>query len=158
MGCLRCIAAIVLSSSIIAIQALADQAEVKIRSLPVPISTIYAGDLITSDLLTSRQFQTTSRSISGIALDSSEVVGKQSRRRLVAGRPIPLTSLTVPLLVRKGQLANAVYQEDGFLISTPVTALRDGSAGDIIDARATATGAVIQVQILKDGSLSVVSQ
>ena len=130
--------------------------EKTIRSLPVPVETIYPGQAITAGQLTARRFQTTAQSVNGIALDESQIIGKETRRRLVAGQPVSLASLTAPLAIRRGATAIASYNEDGFSISTPVTALRDGSAGDVIEARAAATGAIVKVQVAADGALSVV--
>jgi len=130
--------------------------EKSIRSLPVPVETIYPGQAITADQLTARRFQTTAQSINGIALEESQIIGKETRRRLVAGQPVSLASLTAPLAIRRGATVVASYTEDGFSISTPVMALRDGSAGEVIEARATATGAIVKVQVEANGALSVV--
>ncbi len=138
--------------------ALAEEAHSSIRSLPVPMTTIYPGELVTSDKMTSRQFRTTPISLNGIVLDSAEVIGKEARRRLVAGKPISLSSLAAPILIQKGHSAVATYQENGLSISTPATALQDGSAGDIIKVRTAETGAVMEVEVSEDGSLLVLGQ
>ena len=129
-----------------------------IRALPVPSETIYPGEVITTDRLSERQFQTTAQSVMGIATDRDEVVGKQARRRLVAGMPIALGGTGVPLTVKRGATAVAFYREEGFSISTPVIALSDGAEGDVIDARATETGAIIKVQVMTDGELVVLGE
>jgi flagella basal body P-ring formation protein FlgA len=129
-----------------------------IRSLPVPAVTIYPGQVIGADQITTRRFQTTPQSLSGVATGEEEVIGKESRRRLIAGRPISLSLLTQPVAVRRGDAAVAFYRESGFSISTPVVALEDGAAGDTIDARAAATGAVIQVEVQANGELVVLGE
>lgn len=129
-----------------------------IRSLPVPSATIYPGQVIEADLLTSRRFQTTPQSLNGIATDDEQIVGKETRRRLIAGRPISLSALTKPVTIRRGAPGVAFYREDGFSISTPVIALEDGSSGDIIDVRATANGSVIQVEVRSNGELAVLAE
>ena len=60
--------------------------------------------------------------------------------------------------MKRGAAALAFYREDGFSISTPVIALSDGVEGDVIDARATETGAVIKVQVLAGGELAVLGE
>lgn len=129
-----------------------------IRALPVPRETIYPGEVVTAQRLTDRQFQTTSQSLAGIATSSAEIIGRQTRRRLAAGQPVPLGGLIVPLAIRRGMPGVASYREEGFSISTPVIALSDGAEGDVIDARATETGAVIKVQILAGGELAVLGE
>jgi flagella basal body P-ring formation protein FlgA len=129
-----------------------------VRSLPVPTATIYPGQVIDADDLTTRRFQTTPQSLSGVATEEDQIVGKETRRRLIAGRPISLALLTKPVAIRRGAPGVAFYREDGFSISTPVIALEDGSSGDIIQARATATGAVIQVEVQANGELAVLEE
>jgi flagella basal body P-ring formation protein FlgA len=129
-----------------------------IRSLPVPTTTIYPGEVIEADHLTSRKFQTTAQSLSGIATDEQQILGKETRRRLIAGRPVSLAALTKPVTIRRGAAGIAFYREDGFSISTPVIALEDGSSGDIINVRATANGSVIQVEVRSNGELAVLAE
>lgn len=130
-------------------------ASATVRSLPVPADTIYPGQAIAASQLMMRKFQTTDTSLSGIATDADAITGKEARRRLPAGKPIPLSVLQTPLAVRRGATAAASYDEDGLSISTTVTILQDGAVGDIIDARNMSTGAVIKVVVLADGSVKV---
>jgi flagella basal body P-ring formation protein FlgA len=127
----------------------------EIRELPVPTATIYPNDIITSAEITARKFQTTARSMVGIATSRSEIVGRQARRRLAAGKPIPLSAVSVPLAVKRGALVTASYSDAGLLISTSLIALQDGVEGDIIDARNTASGAVVRARVKSDGTLAV---
>lgn len=129
-----------------------------VRDLPVPTVTILPGQLIVPDQLTARAFQTSPRSLAGIATEAEQIVGREARRRLTAGRPVPLGSLGTPLAIRRGAPATAVYQEDGFSISTAAIALEDGAVGDVIDARATETGTVIKVEVQADGQLAVIGE
>lgn len=126
-----------------------------VRALPVPASDIAAGQVIKSTDLTERRFHTTSRSLSGIATNSSEIEGKEARRKLQAGKPIPLSSLTRPISVRRGMKVAASYEEAGLFISTQLVALEDGGKGDIISLRNAATGAVVSAEIRDDGAIAV---
>ncbi len=157
-GLLQIAAALAVICGILAAApALAGQ-DTAVRSLPVPVTTIYPGQVIEADLLTSRRFQTTPQSLSGIATDEEQIVGKESRRRLIAGRPISLAVLSRPVAIRRGAAGIALYREDGFSISTPVIALEDGSPGDIIDVRTAATGAIIRVEVTAAGELAVIHE
>lgn len=127
-----------------------------IRALPVPAATITPGEVIAPGQLVMRQFRTTPESLLGVATDSADVIGKQARGRLAAGKPIVMTKLGEPVLVRRGARMTAHYREDGFSISTSVIALSDGIEGSIIDARGVDTGALIKVEVLEGGELAVV--
>ena len=133
-------------------------ANAAVRALPVPTVTILPGQVIGPEQMTAREFETSPRSLAGIATEDGQVIGREARRRLVAGRPVPLGGLGSPLAVRRGAPATAVYAEDGFSISTSAIALEDGAVGDVIDARATETGAIIKVQVLADGQLAVIGE
>ena len=126
------IAIVCISSGLSTPRAVSDETG-SVRSLPVPTATIYPGEVIEADHLTSRRFQTTPQSLSGVATEEEQIIGKETRRRLIAGRPISLAALAKPVTIRRGAPGVAFYREDGFSISTPVIALEDGSSGDIID-------------------------
>lgn len=132
--------------------------ESSIRALPVPRETIYPGEVVTLQRLTDRQFMTTPQSLVGVATSVGEVVGKETRRRLPAGRPISLAGLGAHLAIKRGTPAVASFRDEGFSISTQVIALADGAEGDIIDARAVETGAIIKVQVLQGGELVVLGE
>ena len=129
-----------------------------IRDLPVPAITIYPNDIITSGSIIQRRFRVTSTSIIGFATDSASIIGTQARRRLVAGRPIPLAAFGVPIAVRRGANVLANYMEEGFSITAALTALQDGMAGDVIEARNNGTGVVVRATVQVDGTLRVAGE
>lgn len=126
-----------------------------ITSLPVPAVTLLPGQIIQPAQLTQRRFRTTPRSLTGIATQAGEVTGKEIRRRLLAGRPIPLSAMSKPMAVRRGSKVTVSYEEDGFSISTQAVALEDGATGDVIEVRNAATGSVIRAEVLASGTLMV---
>ena len=126
-----------------------------ITALPVPAVTLLPGQVIQPSQITQRKFRTTPRSLTGIATQTSEVTGKETRRRLLSGRPIPLSALSKPMAVRRGSKVTVSYEEEGFSISTQAVALEDGATGDIIEARNAATGNVIRAEVLASGTLTV---
>lgn len=145
-------------AALLAADAAVASGDMSIRSLPVPVDTILPGEIITADRLTERQFKTTPRSLAGVATRVTEVVGRETRRRLLAGTPISLAGLSEPFAVKRGTVSSAVYREDGFSISTQVIVLADGVEGEVIDARATDTGAIIKVEVLPGGELQVAGE
>lgn len=145
--------AVLLLSSLVACPAAAE-----VRNLPVPAATISPNDVITGGQITGRRFKVTATSVNGFATERSELIGKQARRRLPAGKPIPLSALAEPVAVRRGAAVTATYQEQGLSISTALVALRDGTAGETIDARNVAAGSTIRATVQADGSLAVSSR
>ena len=130
-------------------------AAAEIRDLPVPAATILPNTVITNTQIKARSFKVTSTSVAGFATDASEIVGKQARRRLFAGRPVPLSSLALPFAVRRGAVVAAVFQEDGFSISASLVALQDGAEGDVIEARNATSGTIVLAKVKPDGTLEV---
>ena len=131
------------------------QAAADIRDLPVPSVTIYPNDIISGSLLVDRRFHVTATSVVGFATSWAGIVGMQSRRRLSAGKPIPLAALSIPVAVRRGAMVSARYSELGFSISASLIALQDGAAGDVIDAKNTASGVLVRALVRPDGTLHV---
>lgn len=127
-----------------------------ITELPVPASNIPAGHIVEAADITNRKFHTTPRSLSGIALSASDVSGRETRRNLIAGRPIPLSALIKPLAVHRGAKVIALFEEDGFTITAQLLALEDGAEGDTIAVRNIDSGAIIRAKVQKDGRLAVV--
>lgn len=141
--------------SVAAVLAAASAAAAGIRELPVPAVTIHQNSIISESAVSERQFHTSPASLAGIALSREQIVGKQARRRLVAGKPIPLSALGEPIAVRRGQIVTTVYSEDGIAISASAVALQDGAEGEAITARNSASGTIVEGVVKKDGSLQV---
>lgn len=131
------------------------RAAAEIRDLPVPAATILPNTVITGKQIRARSFKVTATSIAGFATEASEIVGKQSRRRLFAGKPVPLSALAMPFTVRRGAVVAAVFQDNGFSIATSLVALQDGAEGDVIEARNAATGIIVLAKVKPDGTLEV---
>ncbi len=127
----------------------------EVRDLPVPVATIYPDSVIASRDLRLRTFKTSPGSLTGIAVSLTEIAGKQARRRLVAGKPIPVAALAEPQVVRKGEQVSAVFTEEGLSIIATVSALENGSAGDTIRARNAATGVIVSGVVQLDGTVRV---
>ena len=149
---------VTLRSLVLCFALAADTATAEIRSLPVPAATILASDMITAGMVTDRQFRVTATSTAGFATNREQLMGRQARRRLVAGKPIPLNALQMPTAVKRGAGVPAVYADGGISISTSLVALQDGAAGDVITARNPQTGVVVRASVNADGSLNGADQ
>lgn len=124
--------------------------------IPVPKVTIYPGDIVTEDLLTTRKLTARTRSP---AYDTPEaIVGKVARRTLVAGHPIPINSLKEPEIVKQGRRTRIVFRTEGLSITGEAVALQSGNVGDVISLRNTDSNSTIRGTILENGSVSVGQQ
>jgi flagellar basal body P-ring formation protein FlgA len=150
----RTLVAIVLAHAASTLSAVAQDSG-GIRLLPVPSTAIAAGDIISASNITQRKFKTTTRSLRGVALSAEEITGKEARRDLRAGKPIPLSALMKPLAVRQGEKVTVSYEESGFSISTKLMALEDGSTGDVISLRNLTTGIIVRAEVQENGKLAV---
>jgi flagella basal body P-ring formation protein FlgA len=64
--------------------------------------------------------------------DLQEVVGREARRTLVAGRAIRDSDLTTPRLVQRGEAVTIFYESVGLQVRTVGEALDGGSEGDAV--------------------------
>jgi flagella basal body P-ring formation protein FlgA len=147
--------AVLLAGSAVATAGIAAPSAADTRALPVPRATIYPGQILSADDMSSRQFRVTSQSVLGIATEAGDIIGKQARRRLLAGKPVPMSALEDPILIKRGSQAIAIYEDSGLSISIQVQALEDGSENDMILVRVSDTGKVLHARVKLDGSLAL---
>lgn len=68
--------------------------------------------------------------VAGGVNDASELVGKETRVALYAGRPIRLTDVGPPALVARNQLVQIVFQAHGLSITTEGRSLGRAGLGE----------------------------
>ena len=125
-------------------------------SLPVPVITIYPGEVIKDEWLVEHDFSAALGTSTSAMLGNREaIVGKVARRTLLPGSPIPSSALANAKVVANGAKVRLVF-EDGILAITAYgTALQAGSAGDVISVRNLASGLTISGTVQGDGSVRV---
>jgi flagella basal body P-ring formation protein FlgA len=119
--------------------------------LPVPVATIYAGDVIKPTMLRDQTFPENYRPRQPIVDSAARAVGKIARRTLLPGETIPSIALEEAKLVTRGAPTVIVFEEHGVTISTQGTALANAAVNEPISVRNTATGRVVQGIVLPDG-------
>ncbi|ADP71745.1 flagella basal body P-ring formation protein FlgA [Rhodomicrobium vannielii ATCC 17100] len=124
------------------------------RIVPVPKRALYPGDVITEEMLTSKQLSE-NENASAFITEASGVVGKTSRRTLLPGLPIPKVAIREPVVVRQGKAVSLVYESDTVRITGLAMALQSGSVGETISARNPDSGVVIHGVVMADGSVRV---
>ncbi len=123
--------------------------------LPVPSVTIYPGDLIAADMLTSGTFPAGTAANYPIIAARSELVGKVARRTLLAGKLIARNTVGEPDLVQKGKIVAVRYEEGPLTITASVLALQSGAVNDTIQVRNIDSGKVIVATVAADGSVRI---
>lgn len=127
-------------------------------AVPVPIVTIYPGDVIGNEMLQDKRFRLTATSQRALVTDRAQLVGKVARRTLLAGRPIAPNAVKVPELIVQGRAVMVIYNADGVMITGQAMPLEAGHAGSLISLRNIDSGRVIKGIVQTDGSVVVGGQ
>ncbi|MGV2975867.1 flagellar basal body P-ring formation chaperone FlgA [Roseibium alexandrii] len=123
--------------------------------LPVARQTIPAGSEIGHRDLVERKFPSRTATQFAVASHRSQLVGQVTRRTLLPGQPIPINSVEQPLLVKRGEPARLVFQEQGLVIVMQVEALQNGGAGSFVRVRNVDSGLVVSGRVQQDGTIRV---
>ncbi len=127
------------------------------RYAVVPTATIFPGEIISGGQLS--EVEVTNPNIAGgYATDVSEVIGKVSKRTLVPGRTIPVSSLRDPYAVQRGSTLRMTVKIGGMVISAAGTPLQDGMVGDVVRMRNLDTGVIVIGTVLADGTVEVMQK
>lgn len=120
----------------------------------IPTGTIFPGETITREQVT--EVPVTNPNLAPGYVDNVQlVVGKVSKRTLVAGRTIPLGDLRDPFAVQRGATIRITYSKGGMNLSASGTAIEDGMAGDIVRVRNRDTGVTVSGTAMQDGTVEV---
>ncbi len=123
----------------------------------VPTATIFPGEVISRGKLT--EVPVTNPNIApGYTEAMADVVGKVSKKTLIAGRTIPLGELRDPFAVERGANVRITYTKGGMNLSASGTAIEDAMSGEVVRVRNRDTGVTISGTAMKDGSVEVLEQ
>ena len=126
-------------------------AQAEDRALPVPTTTIYAGDLIKPAMLREQLYPETFQPRAPVIGTMAEAVGRVARRTLLPGETVPANALDDARLVTRGAPTLIVFEEMGLAISTMGVALTNGGLNEAIRVRNSATGRIVQGVVQADG-------
>ncbi|MBU2981200.1 flagellar basal body P-ring formation protein FlgA [Lentibacter algarum] len=116
----------------------------------VPAHTIRAQTVIeASDLLVR------DTNVAGALADPADVIGKEARVSLYAGRPIRASDIGPPALITRNQLVTLRYKRGNLLIKTEARALGRAAAGERIQVMNLTSKSTLVATVLPDGSLQV---
>ena len=123
--------------------------------LPVPVVTVYPGEVISEKILTRRRFSAMFLARGGYIRDYDGLTGKITRRTLVRGRPIPLNAVRMPYVVKAGQLVRLQYRSSSLLIIAQAVSLKSASVGELVQTRNVDSGRIISGLVQPEGSVRV---
>lgn len=152
----RCVAgaaAGVLAASLLAADGMASDAVRQL--LPVPKVTLYPGDPLLPSSISEKLFKVPAAATLTFAMRKEQLAGKVARRTLPAGRPIALRGIRNVEVVKQGRPVQAVYAEDGLIISAEVMPLQSGEPGQVVQARNMDSGRLLQGTVRADGTLAI---
>ncbi|AOO79273.1 flagellar basal body P-ring formation chaperone FlgA [Bosea vaviloviae] len=120
--------------------------------LPVPVVTLYPGDVITDSHLVDRAFRLAMRA----SVDNRlALVGKVARRTLLPGQPIPINAVDDAKIVRRGVPTQVVFRESEMVITGIVEPLQSASVNEMVKARNPDTGLTVIGVVQANGTIRV---
>jgi flagella basal body P-ring formation protein FlgA len=123
----------------------------------VPTEVIYPGDVISSGQL--ELVEVTNPNLAGdYAKAVKDVTGFVSKRTLLAGRTISVSSLREPFAVTRGANVRLVMSVGPMTITAAGTPLDDGAVGDMVRARNMDSGIIVSGTVLENGTIRVVAK
>ena len=123
--------------------------------LPVPRITIPAGTEISHQDLIERKFPGRTANQFAVAAHRGQLVGLVARRTLLPGQPVPVNAVEKPMLIKRGEPARLMFQEQGLVIIMQVEALQNGGAGSFVRVRNVDSGLVVSGKVQPDGTIRV---
>jgi flagellar basal body P-ring formation protein FlgA len=124
-----------------------------IAEVPTAVTTLHRGALITEGSITMEQ-QILTRPDRPI-LDKEELIGMQMTRTVSAGRVIEETHITLPSIIKEGEMVKIYGRKGSLLISTSGIARDDGGLGAHIRVRNIASNKLIHCRVDGPGMVSV---
>lgn len=91
----------------------------------------------------------------GVAVHPADIVGKEARIALYAGRPIRLADVGAPALVERNQIVTLVYDHGGLLILAEGRSLSRAGAGEQVRAMNLASRNSVSGRVGADGRIHV---
>lgn len=116
----------------------------------VPVRTIPAREIIRAEDLIRKQAD-----ISGAYSNPLEIVGKEARVALYAGRPIKPGDVGPPAIISRNDLITLIFSQGSLRISIEGRALGRGSVGETIRAMNMVSRVTVSGVVMSNGSIEV---
>ena len=120
----------------------------------VPVRRIPAGTL-----LSEKDFRTSDIALNTLPSKSlrkqQDIVGMESRRILLEGRPVLEGSLSEPLVIERGDKVTIVLSNGGLNLSAPGKSLEDGAKGDDVRIVNLSSNIALTATVVREGLVEV---
>jgi len=127
------------------------RAEVEV---PVVTRTIQPGEVI-RDADVSMIRVAAVRSLESVASAKEEVVGKEARKSISAGRVIPSESVADPSVIRRNRTVTMVYRDGAMTLTSRGKALGDAKVGEDVRIAPPGGGQPVVGVAMEDGTVKV---
>lgn len=125
------------------------------------VSTAYAEVIVASRTIRAREIISVddlilkSANIDGAVSDPSDIIGKEARVVLYAGRPIRPGDIGSPAIIDRNDLVTLVFSRGPLRIATEGRALGRGAVGETVRAMNMTSRTTVTGRIMTDGSIEV---
>jgi flagella basal body P-ring formation protein FlgA len=123
-------------------------------SVVVLVAPVAANEVLTDAHLTVGQRDITS--IADPVIAPNDAVGQTSRRSLRAGDVLRNSSLTAPVLVKRGDAVVMIARIEGIEVSTAGEALDAGAKGATIRVKNSSSGQTLRMRVVAPGTVEPV--
>jgi flagella basal body P-ring formation protein FlgA len=121
--------------------------------IPVPKNIIYAGQIVSPNLLRNRKVPVSYLNRFSVISQYSEVVGKVAKVTLVPSKPIPTNYLSEPDIVKVNKRTVIHFRSGALLITAEVMPLNAAKVGDSVRARNIQTGVIVHGVAQANGTI-----
>lgn len=116
----------------------------------VAARTVRAKSVLTAEDLATRPVE-----VYGGLTNMADVIGKEAKVTLYAGRPIRAGDISNPAIVERNQIITLVHQSGGMTISAAARSLGRGGPGDPIRVMNLTSRTIVNGHIRPDGKVGV---
>ena len=127
-----------------------------LAATPLAADTVVATRTIRSQsIITGSDLATIADNIPGAWSDPAELIGKEARIVLYAGRPIRLNDVGEPALIERNSVVTLIYRTSGLNITTEGRAMGRAGAGEKIKVMNLSSRAQVFGEVQTDGSVLI---
>lgn len=122
-------------------------------TMPVPRRTLTRGHVLRESDFTLQVVHVPSPKL--VVAELNALVGREVRRPLVAGQPVPRRSIEEERLVKRGEVVKVVVSAGGFRIEMEGRALEPGSEGELVRVVNAQSNQIVAARVVGPRSLEV---
>lgn len=123
--------------------------------VPVLTKSLRAGEIITEADIERKIFPY-ERIHGDNVTDSGQLLGKSAVRSISPNRPIRISEVSAPAVIKKNALVQMRYKTANMEITTAGQAMKDGAKGDVIEVKNTNSKKIIQAVVVDANTVDVI--